>query len=150
VVWPIGLTYGANNLNVGPVQIDEARQSIDMRKFTPTDNFSAPLTLTGVTGSPMGTAFFVRQGNLVTATIPVITGTSNGSEATLTGLPAALWPDSDQVATAIIQDDAGIGVGTMVVQPTGIIVLTKDVGGGGFTSSGTKGVRRQTITWSLS
>jgi hypothetical protein len=152
VTWPIGLTYGANNLNSGAngrVLLDESRGSIDMRKFTPTDNYSAPLTLTGVTGAPMGLASFVRQGTLITANIPLITGTSNSTSATLTGLPEALRPSVDRPIQAIVQDSTGITMGLMTVQSGGNIVLSADVGGGAFTSSGTKGVRPQTVTWTL-
>ncbi|WP_287459185.1 hypothetical protein [Sphingomonas sp.] len=151
VTWTIGLTYGANNVNSGVVLLDETRGSIDMRKFTPSDKSNAVLQLSGTTTTPQGIVRFVRQGDLVTASFPLITGTSNTTDASLSGLPAQYWPSNPQVVPAIIQDGtAGIGMGLCVIQPTGAIDLLRDVGGDPFANTGTKGIRVQTLTWSLS
>jgi len=111
---------------------------------------TAVLTLTGCTTSPTGTARFVRQNKLVTAYIPSITGTSNTTAATLTGLPASLYPTRDQTVVCLTRDaTAGNVVATATIGVSGVITLFTDGGGGGFASSGTKGVQLQTLAWSL-
>lgn len=71
-------------LGAGPV----AASLVDM---TP-DRSTFPITYTGMTATTTGTAVFSRQGNQVTLTLPALTGTSNSTSFTATGLPASLQP----------------------------------------------------------
>lgn len=68
----------------GPV----AAALVDMTPDTGTFTVSA----TGLTTVPTGTATWARIGKLVTINIPAITGTSNATTFTLTGLPSAIQP----------------------------------------------------------
>lgn len=111
---------------------------------------TATMTLTGCTTSPTGTARFVRQNKIVTAYFPAISGTSNTTSATLTGLPAALYPTRDQTVPCLTRDGTvGLVVATATIGVSGVITLFSDAGGGGFASSGTKGILLQTLSWSI-
>ena len=111
---------------------------------------TAVMTLTGCTTSPTGTARFVRQGKVVTAYFPVISGTSNTTAATLTGLPTALYPTRDQTVPCLTRDaTAGLKVATATIGTSGVVTLFTDAGGGGFANTGTKGILLQTLSWSL-
>lgn len=111
---------------------------------------TAVLTLTGCTTTPTGTARFVRQGKAVTAYLPAISGTSNTTAATLTGLPSELYPARDQTVVCLTRDaTAGLKVATATVGTAGVITLFTDAAGGAFANTGTKGVLLQTLAWSL-
>lgn len=108
------------------------------------NNLSGTFTanLTGCTKTIQQTASW----EVATATGPVclvfpeILGTSNSTSATITGLPKNLWPISEQVVIIIIEDNGSITTGKAHITPEGVINLYATVGGGGFTSSGIKGV----------
>lgn len=107
-------------------------------------------SLTGCTTTPTGTIRAVKQGRQVTLYIPAITGTSNSTAATLTGMPEALRPVRDQSLVGRVQDaTAGVGIGLLQVLTTGVIALDVGAGGGPFASTGTKGLPTQTVTYSV-
>lgn len=130
--------------------LETAGNTYDLADVT-VQTFPTPtLTLTGCTTSPTGLARGVRQGKQATLYIPLITGTSNATTMTLTGLPADLTPARVQRVPFIVQDaSAGTVTGTALVEPSGVITLQADPGGGAFSNTGTKGVLAQTITYSL-
>jgi hypothetical protein len=111
------------------------------------DSFA--LTLTGCTTSPQGTAFATRHRNTVTLTLPAITGTSNSSAATLTGLPAAFVPARAQTLITRISNNSAVALGIAQISTAGLITLYSDAGGGAFASSGVKGQQAVTITYHL-
>jgi hypothetical protein len=95
-------------------------------------------TLTGCTTSPTGTVTYTVQGDTVYLTLPVITGTSNSTAATLTGMPAVLWPT---IGKAFVSKNVNNGVEILsenAVTTTGDIVLQNGLTSV-FTSSGQKG-----------
>jgi len=53
-------------------------------------------TGTGLTTSPTGTVNYSRYGNTVVMEIPAITGTSNATGFTLTGMPATIFPSAQR------------------------------------------------------
>lgn len=105
------------------------------------------LTLTGCTTSPTGTARTVKQRNQVSIFIPSIEGTSNSTAATLTGLPVAFAPVRTQIVLARVKDNGTITAGIAQINTGGVITLFRDVGGAGFTASGTKGIANCTIVF---
>ena len=107
------------------------------------------ITLTGVTTTVTGTARFVRNTNQVTIYIPLLEGTSNTTAATLTGMPASIQPTRTQNVVCITKDNGASAAALAQIPSTGIIALYKDVGGGSFTASGTKGIQAITLTYAL-
>ncbi len=133
---------GTATLQLGPGSVNLSE--------TVTESLGADtLTLTGCTTSPTGAVKAVKQRNQVTLTLPQITGTSNSSAATLTGLSTGLRPATAQTVGLRITDAGTTAFGLGVVNPDGTITLQTGAGGGAFTNSGTKGVQPFTFTYSL-
>jgi hypothetical protein len=101
---------------------------------------TATLTATGMTTAPTGTASFVRVGNKVTMEIPYITGTSNATTFTLTGIPTAFRPVAANRVVLCRSEDNGASSAVCIgrVETTGTLVFFKDVAGSAFTNSGAK------------
>jgi hypothetical protein len=106
-------------------------------------------TLTGCTTSPTGTITWDRNGNLVTLYIPSISGTSNATTCTVTGLPAAITPVTNQPFIGPVTNNGTNSFGYCNVNLTGIIALTIDANSTAFTNAGAKAIVAQTITYKL-
>jgi hypothetical protein len=112
-------------------------------------------TLTGVSGSVTGTARYVLNGKMVTLKIPTLTGTSNTTGCTITGLPAPLNPANTHFASVQeIRENGGYYPGVLGVSSSGTITPWFRTGASGvlgtvFTASGTKGIETVTITYTL-
>jgi len=121
---------------------------------TPTDNGSRTLLyregnlswsagITGLTTSPTATFKYARKGDMAIVWIQQLTGTSNTTACTLTGLPAIVTPKANtQTMLAPIFDNGVLAVGAIAILTDGTIRLSKGIGGAGndFTNAGTKGV----------
>jgi len=103
-------------------------------------------TLTGYASPPTGTVFYTIMGGICTLYITsAITGTSNSTSMTMTGLPAACQP---AVATAGVMEATNGGVANSLARfltgaGSGTITFTANVSGdlaAGFGGSGTKGL----------
>lgn len=112
---------------------------------------SFTFTMTGLTTSPTGTAFYEVAGNNVVLSIPTITGTSNATTATLTGLPAHLIPTRQQNFMVRMQDNGGaiVPAQAFIDSTTGVLNLTKDLNGNAFTAAGTKTIGSGTVAFML-
>lgn len=90
--------------------------------------------------APTGTASYARYGNMVIIDMPQISGTSNATTFTLTGLPAALKPSADRSIFIRTRDNAGTITTSIaaIVSATGVINVYNTVASTGFTASGTK------------
>lgn len=99
-------------------------------------------TITGMTATVTGTAYYTIIGNTVILDLPALTGTSNTTGCTITGLPAAIQPattktfaviteDSTSAQLSIMQLGGGTGTITLWRQATPLVT---------FTNSGTKGL----------
>lgn len=106
-------------------------------------------TATGMTTSPTGTVKYVNMGSSVTINIPAITGTSNTTALTLTGMPTAIAPSSDTDVLYRVVDSGTNYVGLARIKTTGTIEFYKDVNGAAFTASGTKGVNAYSLSYTL-
>jgi hypothetical protein len=114
-------------------------------------------TLTGCTTSPTGTVKYVRVGKVVHLKIPAITGTSNTTAMTITGMPASIYPPADARLSprqgASCQDNTSQwDTCTLNLTSAGVLKYTGPGSGTytSFTSSGTKGttdVYTATQTW---
>jgi len=110
-------------------------------------------TLTGCSGTaPTGTVQWSVSEGICTLTFPDITGTSNANTCTLTGLPAQLQPRSSTSTVRIAFSDNSAYVSDCAAQiasGSGTVTFLKSGTAGGFTTSGTKGVRQSTIAFPL-
>lgn len=83
--------------------------------------------LTGCSATISGTVYWTKRGSIVSLLIPLLTGTSNNAAATLTGLPASLWPPSIfgyQSASCNVKTSDGDVLGLLYIDhATGVIVL---------------------------
>lgn len=107
-----------------------------------TENFTG--TGVGFSGTASDTVRVTRIGRLVILTLLAsIQGTSNATTFTVTGLPAAYWPATDQYNVARIRDNGNIAFGVFRVMTTGVIELAPNAlatyNASGWTSSGSKG-----------
>lgn len=131
---------GLSNVDVVGVYVSDYPDEIgDFGSYT--------ATATGMTTSPTGTIQYHRVGKTVTLNIPIITGTSNSANFTLTGAPQKIRPTNNQRATLIVTDNGSNAVGIAEVFPSGTLVLYRDVSANPFTASGTKAVQQCTLTY---
>lgn len=104
-------------------------------------------TLTGVT-SGSGTVRYARNGDMVTLTFPAISGTSNSTAHTISGLPPGLHPANAQTCIGVTEDNSTDAFGLIVVETNGTITLHNGLSAT-FTGSGTEGVGACNITYIL-
>lgn len=98
------------------------------------------VTLTGCTSAPTGLAKLTRQGNIVAIRVPQILGTSNTTAATLTGLPAAFWPNNPATGHAHVRNNSTWdSAGVWYLDTSGVIHLLP-VNPGVFADENEKGV----------
>jgi hypothetical protein len=109
-------------------------------------NFTA--TLTGCTTSPTGSVEWTIDNNEVTLKFPDITGTSNTTAATLTGLPTKLQPSSSQIVVGRTVDN-GVDSISLIDITSGTFTLYYG-SGFTFTNAGTKGMKACTIKYRMS
>ena len=107
------------------------------------------VTLTGVSGTVTGSVSYSRVGRLVTLNIPHITGTSNSTAATLTGVPASLRPAATVIGFGLTIDNNVGGFGRLELGTNGTITLYSSATSATFTNSGTKGISGATLSYLL-
>jgi len=94
-------------------------------------------TLTGVTATVTGTVKYVKVGDIVTISVPTLTGTSNAITKTITGMPAAIRPAATKRAITIVTDNGGSPVsGEVFIYDTGIMDFYITLAAGAWTGSG--------------
>lgn len=82
------------------------------------------ITLTGIAGAdPTGTARYERYRDKVNLYIPQLTGTSDATTATLTGMPASIRPARDRRAFVRVADNSVVNEGIATIASSGIITL---------------------------
>lgn len=145
-----------NATNIASGTLDNARLPATINAATDLQINSASIfasgtftaTLTGCTTSPTGTATWYRAGNIVTLVLPVLTGTSNTTACTITGLPAGIQPATlaDQYQRLAICVDNGSNVDAIarIQDASGTITLNK-ASLAAFTASGTKGLSVESV-----
>jgi hypothetical protein len=106
-------------------------------------NLSWSAGITGLTTNPTATFKYARRGDEAIIWIQQLTGTSNTTACTLTGLPALITPKANtQTMLAPIFDNGVLAVGAVAISTGGVITLSKGLGGAGndFTAAGAKGI----------
>ncbi len=113
---------------------------------------SFTLTATGMTTSPTGTAYGVKVGNAITLTIPYITGTSNSTGFTLTGLPAGWRPTRAVMMPYSGYVDNGVAnpLGFIILTTGGTLTLGTSTSTAGWTNSGTKAIGQSILPMDVS
>lgn len=110
-------------------------------------------TLTGMTGSVTGTCRWNRVGNIVQLFLPIMTGTSNTTALTMTGLPAVIQPARTQAFPVAEIENNTILTGTFagqVAAASGTVTFLINGNATGWTASGTKGFAiANVVTWTL-
>lgn len=99
------------------------------------------LTAAGFSGTaPTTTARFMILGFMVMITIPALSGTSNDTVFTMTGLDPALWPAVARSSGCVFVVDKGEPViGTVVLEPSGVLSVYAGPVGSPFKNNGNKG-----------
>lgn len=105
-------------------------------------------TATGMTASPTGTVSYTLTGNEATLNLPEITGTSNATTFTVTGMPAEARPASRKTVLGRAQDNGGAIVPVRIdIETTGVLTIYANADAGAFTSSGTKTLAECSVTY---
>lgn len=107
-------------------------------------------TVTGYAAPPTGTIEYRVAGKIVTLFITtVITGTSNATSMTLTGMPAAIRPTIDaKLVNTLVTDNAVLVNASASIATSGTVTFGMGAGfsATGFTASGAKALQD---TWTL-
>ena len=106
-------------------------------------------TLTGFSGAVTGTVNYQRSGDIVIMCAPsAITGTSNTTAMTLSGIPASLRPASSVSELTTVRDAGNSGrIALSTVASDGTVTfeiyssITASPSSTGFTNSGSKGLQ---------
>ncbi len=107
-------------------------------KLTYSLSGSFTITGTGFTVNPTGTAIYTVTNGQVSLYVPSLTGTSNATTFTLTGLPACISPTSVRRMYAVDAVDNGVAVYAMPYWDGAAIQLGNGHQGVAWTNSGTK------------
>lgn len=117
------------------------------------DSGSFTGSLTGCTTTPTATCKWQKVGNLVFLFLGAMTGTSNSTSCTITGLPAEIQPPTlpQNLQAALFLDNSALvnNVTAQVNNGSGTIPMLKGGSATGFTASGTKGTANITICYML-
>ena len=136
---PTGGDKGAGTLNVsGALYINNAAVPAPV-----SGTFTG--TLTGCTTSPTDTCVYAISGNLCTLFVAAVTGTSNTTAMTITGLPAACQPTRTQLLMPPLDscENGGAVVGTISMEVTassGTLTFLLSNNSAGFGNTLVKGV----------
>lgn len=117
-------------------------------------------TLTGCTTSPTQQATYSIANNICTVSIAGasnLTGTSNSTSMTVTGLPAVCQPATQEpFVPCSVEDNTALGMAMALIAPgSGTITFFRGSGSPitfsatGFTAAGTKGCDGTVLTYSL-
>lgn len=107
-------------------------------------------TLTGLTTSPTTTVSYRRAGGLVVLTYSDVSGTSNTTALSMTGMPAAIRPAAARQGIYVtVLENGTQQVGRVTVNTSGDLTYSVGAAGGVFTNSGSKGAIAATIAYML-
>lgn len=97
---------------------------------------------TGFSGTdPSGTARYQTFGRMVVMTIPTLSGTSDSTSFTLTGIPAGIRPDAARNVGAVSLTNAGVGLfGTVTINTDGTATVSAGIVGTLFSAILGKGI----------
>jgi len=147
-VTSVGITPGSADITStgGPI-VGAGNITVDLsaavKAGLPTSG-TFTVTATGLTTAPTGTATWSRVGNLVLLNLPLVTGTSNSTGFSFTGLPAAIQPATltQQIALpASTVENAGAllsaSASILITAGSGTITFLNNGSATGFTNTAT-------------
>lgn len=109
---------------------------------------SFTVTGTGFSGSVTATAYGVKIGRLVTIHIVGLSGTSNATSFTITGIPSG-WQPANISTHLVLAQDGSVETIAVAQISGGTITLSKGVPSGAWGSIGTKGIFDTPLTYQL-
>ena len=116
--------------------------------YTPPTNGSFTITGNGFSGSVTGTAEYNVNGKIAILSLPALSGTSNSTSFTLSGLPNILVPTSSRNVAAVQVTNAGVGsLGSLTVNTNNTITVSSGLLGSLFGALLTKGCSKQDIVY---
>jgi len=139
------ITFGANAINCGlfpvPDGVTLSDSGTDNWKRVPGNFYELTwsATLTGISGTdPTYAVRSTKMFGVVHHSIPAITGTSDSTAKTLTGMPEELWPGYEVLDYEGMSDNGGaVALGRVTTGVDGVITLQPSPAGGSWTASGT-------------
>jgi len=115
------------------------------------------INITGCTAGVSGRVSFFRTGNLAGMTVfDPLTGTSNTTAMTMTGIPAEYTPTANRTVVCYVTNNGAVTMALAQIASTGTITFfcgtaINAFSATGFTNAGTKGLTVDTtILWPLS
>lgn len=128
---------------------DALEELFDMAAAIETGSFV--LTTTGLNPNITVTVQYARSGSIVVLFIPNVSGTSNATTFTLTGVPAALRPLTNQGLqnNIFVDNTSSVAIGAAQVLTTGVIDFRFALTGAGWTASGTKATSAMNLVYLL-
>jgi hypothetical protein len=146
--WAIYLETTRASLLTGGLQFSTSGGTKTTLNYYEENTFT--ITATGFTGSITGTARFVRVGSVVTMFIPQLSGTSNATTFTLTGVPSRLVPARDQTTGAHrIENNGTQDWGIIIIDSDGTFYLFRTAAAAAWTNSGAKTLYETMVTYHL-
>lgn len=144
----LGITGTGSTLwrGVGNIKVNTSRVLTSEVNDQIGSSGSYTVSLTGCTTVPASSVRYRKYNDTVVLDIPSITGTSNTTAATLTGMPTAIRPSATRSCVGVITDNSGNNFGRFEIDSGGVITL-RNGASAVFTSSGTKGAQTCTITY---
>jgi hypothetical protein len=95
-----------------------------------------------------GTARYVKIGTQVTLMLGELSGTSNATTFTMTGLPALLVPVANVRAWCYVHDGTGLGFSSVFIPAaSNVITVYRNAAQAAWTASGLKAVYDPTMTY---
>ena len=105
---------------------------------------------TGLTTTEEVTVSYILNGRSVTLFVPNVTGTSNATSFTITGIPSPLRPTQQQGNLLISVQDNGVrAVGIARPETTGVISFFPSLTSTSWTNSGTKTASAFNVTYPI-
>jgi hypothetical protein len=146
--WAINLASTRASLLTGGLQFNTSGGTKTTLNYYEENTFT--ITGTGFASNPTGTARFIRIGSQVTMFIPQLSGTSNATTFTMTGVPARLVPARDQTSSAHrITNNGTDDWGIIIFDSDGTFYLFRTAAAATWTNSGTKTLYETVFTYSL-
>ena len=147
-----GLSVGGATAGAGGIAFPATAVAVaDPNTLDDYEEGSFTATGTGFTTSPTATWEYVKVGNMVVLTMATITGTSNSTSFTVTGMPATIRPSStSRFVIGITSDNSAADAASLItINSAGVVTLFRNVAGNVFTGSGTKYVSPCSVSYQI-
>jgi hypothetical protein len=141
---------------VDPTGIPTLQQVLDLidNAVSLLGNITGTFTITGTgfTVNPTAGARYVTLGNVVILFLPELTGTSNATTFTLTGLPGAIVPTQTSNHVVTVTDGQGgatdgYGLVRLTAGSAAMTMISPVTSDGSWTASGTKTLYATSLTY---